>query len=77
MRYKVSVSCFFDAPTPEDAVRDMVVWLTDSAYLSGYRVEWEDVVPVSDRHVDFKVFSVFIDAETLDFMTPIVEDFDG
>ena len=36
--YTVSVSCSFDATSPEDAVRQMVAWLDDYAYAAGYRV---------------------------------------
>ena len=40
--YTVSVSCNFDADSPEDAVRQMTAWLDDAAYHAGYRVAGTD-----------------------------------
>jgi hypothetical protein len=36
--YEVSVTNSFEADTPEDAVRQMVEWLTEEAAYTGYRV---------------------------------------
>ena len=40
--YTVSVSCNFDADSPEDAVRQMTAWLDEAAYHAGYRVVGTD-----------------------------------
>ena len=53
--YKVTVSCIFDADSPEEAVGLMASWLTDEAYCVGYRV----YPPGED--------SIFIDADTIDW----------
>ena len=53
--YKVSVSCIFDANSPEQAVALMAAWLTDESYSVGYRV----YPPGED--------SIFIDADTIDW----------
>ena len=53
--YKVTVSCIFEATSPEDAVAQMVAWISDNAYSAGYRV----YVPGED--------SIFIDADTIDW----------
>lgn len=36
--YEVRVSNFFDAESPEDALRQMVAWLDDNAHKAGYRI---------------------------------------
>jgi hypothetical protein len=53
--YKVTVSCIFDADSPEQAVALMAAWISDDAYSAGYRVS----APGQD--------SVFIDADTIDW----------
>lgn len=53
--YKVTVSCFFEADSPEEAVGLMASWLSDQAYSTGYRV----YPPGED--------SIFIDADTIDW----------
>lgn len=63
VKYKVSTSCYFDAENPESALRQMVAYLNDSFDKAGYRIEWEDLVPVSNEHSDYKHFSIFLDAE--------------
>ena len=40
--YTVSVSCNFEADSPEEAVRLMIAWLDDCAVVAGYRVTSED-----------------------------------
>ena len=35
--YTVSVSCQFDADSPEDAVTQMVLWIEEAARHAGYR----------------------------------------
>jgi hypothetical protein len=58
--YTVSISSFFDADNPEDAVMQMIAWLQDQAHCGGYRVEWEDIVENTlHKH------SIFIDAERI------------
>ena len=53
--YTVSMSCTFDAATPEDATLQMVEWLDDfNAWEAGYRVIGTDGT------------STFIDADTID-----------
>lgn len=51
--YEVFVGNIFDATSPEDAVRQMVVYLQDNASQAGYRVTCDSGE------------SVFIDAEEL------------
>lgn len=53
--YKVTVSCIFEAASPEDAVAQMVGWISDNAYSAGYRV----YPPGED--------SIFIDADDIDW----------
>lgn len=53
--YKVTVSCIFEAASPEDAVAQMAGWIADNAYAAGYRV----YPPGED--------SIFIDAEDIDW----------
>ncbi len=53
--FKVTVSCIFDADSPEQAVALMAAWLADESYHVGYRV----YPPGED--------SIFIDADTIDW----------
>ena len=55
--YEVTIGNIFDADTPEDAVKQMVAWLDESAANGGYRAT--SVLRPSD--------TVFIDAEDLDW----------
>jgi hypothetical protein len=61
--YEISVSNYFDADDPEDAVRQMVAWLVDQAHTAGYRVNFyedtEDACPSEPSQ------TWHIDAETL------------
>ncbi len=50
-QYSVSVGMIFDAESDEDAVLQMVEWISSEAGCAGYRVEREDGT------------STFIDAE--------------
>jgi hypothetical protein len=36
--YEVTVSNYFDAESPKDAVGQMITWLIDNADVAGYRV---------------------------------------
>jgi hypothetical protein len=60
--YEVSVACVFEADSPEDAVRQMVAWVSEQAHMAGYR--WERFNPGATG---------FIDAEDL-FMVGEQED---
>lgn len=56
--YTVALSNTFEADSFEDALRQMVAWVDDCAYVAGYRISWTEVVDGvrEDR-------SVFVDAE--------------
>ena len=62
--YEVSVSNFFDAKSPKDAVKQMTTWLIDNAWVAGYRVTLE----YKDEYVgdDLRAPDTwFIDAEEM------------
>jgi hypothetical protein len=63
--YEVSVSNYFDADDPEDAVRQAIAWLVDYAPSVGYRVTRE----YTDEYIgdDLRAPDTwFIDADDLE-----------
>ena len=53
--YEVSVSCNFEAESPEDALAQMVAWITENGDSVGYRIKNNETLE-----------SIFIDAEKID-----------
>lgn len=58
--YTVTLSNTFEADSFEDALRQMVAWVDDCAYVAGYRISWTEMNNGirEDR-------SVFVDAERI------------
>lgn len=63
VKYKVSTTCYFGAENPEGALRQMIAYLQEYYDKAEYRIEWEDLVPVSNEHSDYRHFSIYLDAE--------------
>lgn len=56
--YTVAVSNTFDAESIEDAVSQMIAWISENAYAAGYRISWE-----FKMNGVWHESSVFVDAE--------------
>ncbi len=56
--YTVAVSNTFEADSFEDALQQMVAWITEYAYSAGYRISWTEEVDGIRQDK-----SVFVDAE--------------
>ena len=56
--YTIAVSNTFEAESIEDALRQMVAWISENAYAAGYRISWEFKVDGVWHET-----SVFVDAE--------------
>ena len=61
--YTVSVSCKFDAESPEDAVSQMVIWVEEAARHAGYR--WQSLKYEAPAWIEE---TGFIDADNIDIM---------
>ena len=80
--YTVSVSCEFDAESPEDAVSQMVIWIEEEARRAGYRWEslkyeapapswsatWSDSSEGAAIESAWVEETGFIDADSIDIM---------
>lgn len=63
VKYKVSTTFYFVAENPEGALRQMIAYLPEYYDKAEYRIEWEDLVPVSNEHSDYRHFSIYLDAQ--------------